>query len=505
MGMSRKSFIRWIIAGGAVSACPMGAGAAGGAKPEAEPAPKPDLHSESNTVCHQVRDGDALPMPAPRERVDIAVIGAGPSGLAAADRVQDKDFLLLEKEDHVGGNCYPESWNGLNFSTGAAWASIFSPEVARLFKLWKFEPDLKEIRGLDAAFYDGHWVPEFWNGKAGHPNHKLLGAKAGKAVDDFCRDLEKVDFEKDKESLDQRPFSELLKGRHEVLTQFWDGFGLSNWGAPAALTSAYVGIEAAKAWAKDARYTFEGGLGIGARKIYEHLSPAAKKRVRTGAPVYHVERRKRGGAVVRYMKDGQAHAVAAKSVVMAGPKYIAKHLVTGIPDEQRKAMGEMRYAPYIVVNLCFDRVVYNQAYDNWVIGAKNFTDFIPADFVTHADGGDLNRPQVLTVYCPKLEGVRPELMDDGKTRDLAQAAADELFALFPSWRKHLVEGRVFRRGHPMFMSIPGLYTRLQPAAAKDLAPVFFAHSDTASEISDLAYAAMNGIAAAEKALKFLAR
>ena len=133
-------------------------------------------------------------------------------------------------------------------------------------------------------------------------------------------------------------------------------------------------------------------------------------------------------------------------------------------------MKHMRYAPYLVYNFCFDKVVWNLNYDNWAIGAKHFTDFIPADYATHADGGDLSRKQIITVYAPKTEATRADLLDDDEVLAEAHATGNELCgSFFPSWVDHLKEVRVFRRGHPMPMSAPGSWStpgNWSPAASR---------------------------------------
>ena len=43
-------------------------------------------------------------------------------------------------------------------------------------------------------------------------------------------------------------------------------------------------------------------------------------------------------------------------------------------------MQQMRYIPYALVNLIFDKEVYRKGYDNWCPG-NSFTDFIVADWV----------------------------------------------------------------------------------------------------------------------------
>jgi hypothetical protein len=188
---------------------------------------------------------------------------------------------------------------------------------------------------------------------------------------------------------------------------------------------------------------------------------------------------------------------------MAVPKFMARRLVEGLPEAQSAAMGAMRYAPYLMVNLCFERAVWSRAYDNYPVGARAFTDFIPADFVRVGREGKPGRRQVITVYCPLDGSERQSLLDDSATLARAEAAAAEFCSMVPDAEQSLREVRVFRRGHAMPMAVPGGLTRLQPAASADFPPVFFGASDSAGEISDLAYAAFNGIAAAEKALRLL--
>ncbi|MFI5349132.1 MAG: FAD-dependent oxidoreductase, partial [Elusimicrobiota bacterium] len=458
------------------------------------------LYSEGYDVCHKVRDGEDLPAPAPDQKCGVVVIGGGASGLAAADELKGSDFLLLEKEDHVGGNSYSGEWEGLRYSTAAAWDSTPIPEFAALAKRWKF--DWKKIEGEDSACYGGKWIRNFWNGRADNPAFDEL--PFDKSVKDgfrkFLTDIEHMDFEKNVEALDSQRFSDFLKGRPPQLKAFWDQFGPSNWGAATEDTSLYVGLAAARDWFRYPHYTWEGGIGMASRRVLDSLGESGRGKIKTGCSVYKV--RRRGGKVhVSFFRDGKPQTIEARACVMATPKFITKMLVDELPADQFAAMSGMRYAPYLVFNLCFDRVVYNQGYDNWPIGAKHFTDFIPADWVAHGEGGDLGRKQVVTVYAPRPELERSEFLDDAKTLGKAHAAVDELFSLFPGWADHLKEVRIYRRGHPMPMSIPGYFTKLQPAARRDLPPVYFAHSDALGEVSDFFYAAIGGIRAAQKAAK----
>jgi oxygen-dependent protoporphyrinogen oxidase len=498
MNLSRRSFIKWLVSAGGALACPFPVSGAGGPKGGRPPS----MRSETNEVCHAVRDGYELPAPPVSEKRDVVIVGGGPSGLAAADHLGGADWLLLEKEGHLGGNAYTEEWQGLPYCTGSAWMSIFTPEVQGLVDRYRLP--LKPIEGGDAACFEGKWIADFWTGREDNPAIEQLpypdDVKRG--MRRFCAELGKLDLKKDLKKLDRMSMGDLLQGHSAPLKDYWDAFGLSNWGADAASTSASCGVEAALEWPVSKRFSFEGGLGIASRKIIDHIPEAQRGRLLTGASAYRV-RRDGKRVLVMFRRDGQDICVSAKAVIMAAPKFITRLLVEDLPPKQMEATGLMRYAPYLVHNLCFDRVVYNQAYDNFVVGAKSFTDFVPADFVAHGKGGDLNRKQVITVYSPLREEDRKSLLDDAAAVSRAQAAAEELAALFPGWADHLSEVRTYRRGHAMPMSIPGWYTDLQKKARKDHGRVFFAHSDSAGTNSDLAYAAFNGIEAAAKAKRLL--
>lgn len=56
------------------------------------------------------------------KKIRIAIIGGGPAGLSAAMYLEKKgydNYVVFEKQDHVGGKCYSPSCNGKRYEMGA--------------------------------------------------------------------------------------------------------------------------------------------------------------------------------------------------------------------------------------------------------------------------------------------------------------------------------------------------------------------------------------------------
>ncbi|MEM7433135.1 MAG: NAD(P)/FAD-dependent oxidoreductase [Pseudomonadota bacterium] len=100
---------------------------------------------------------------------DIAIVGAGAAGLAAAHRLQaaGRDFVVLEGSHRIGGRAYTELLrDGEPFDLGAHW--IHSPKVNPMFDFARREralleeedEDDSEFYTVDAYFENGAWLPD---------------------------------------------------------------------------------------------------------------------------------------------------------------------------------------------------------------------------------------------------------------------------------------------------------------------------------------------------------
>jgi protoporphyrinogen oxidase len=438
------------------------------------------LASEQNKVCHEVRDGSRFKLPEPSATHDVVIVGGGPSGLCSAYRLRHTNFLLLEKEPRLGGNAVSEQWNGRWYSTGAAYGA--DEELEKL--CLEIGMQIHRIRSVDAAIIHDQLVPEFWTGgfwKSSYPeNVKKNFAR-------FLADMKALDTEKNAEKLDAMNFAELLKPYGPELKQWFDNFGPNNWGADAENTSALIGAESVY-WGGGVqadRFTWPGGLGRISLALEAAIEQSGAGRIRQSATVIQVEPHG-SRARVSYFDRNEIKTVEAKAVIVACAKFIGKHIVKGLPPEQFRAMDAMRYAPYLVVNVCSREVIYNGSYDTNIPAPSIVVDFNVADWVENRNNPGPKRPAVLTCYVPRPESERVQILSDEYVLTFGKRVVELLNTWFPGSREKVEEVHIYRRGHPMFLAAPGVLTRLAPAIRKPLGNIFFAHSDSQGGISEYA-------------------
>ena len=140
-------------------------------------------------------------------------------------------------------------------------------------------------------------------------------------------------------------------------------------------------------------------------------------------------------------------------------------------------MHQIRYIPYAVVNLIFDKPVFNKGYDTWCPGNR-FSDFIVADWVVRNQPGYKQKYNILTCYTPLREEERGLLLTETSARQVAATVLRDFQKLFPGSNVDPLEVHLYRRGHPLYMSTPGLFTEVQPLVRQPMDRIFFANTDS---------------------------
>jgi 2-polyprenyl-6-methoxyphenol hydroxylase-like FAD-dependent oxidoreductase len=470
MPPSRREFIKFVVAGSVAAGCPIDEALL------ASPDPKllgAQVHGEHFEVCHQVRDGHQFDRPDATRNVDIVIVGGGVAGLSAAYFLRGKDWLLFEKEAQFGGNALQEEFEGQAYATGSAYA-FRGDEGDQLAS--EIGLQLPLINMPDPTIVNKTYVPDTW--KAGldqlpYPKEVVASFKK------FRDDIMKINARERMKELDVQPFSDFTSAYAAEVQQWWDGFGLSNWAATAQDSSAYVGITNAQYLIRgddDKRAILPGGLGCITHRLVEVLQPKYKERMLDNAAVVAVIQDK-DGVRVTYLHQGKLTTVSAKVALMCTPKHITSRIVLGLPSDQKTAMRHYRFAPYPVVNIIFDKPVYNRGYDNWCPGST-FTDFIVADWTVQKNPGYKQKYNILSFYTPLRESQRSTLLDEDDCKSLAARVLADFQKLLPEFNVDPVEVRIYRRGHPMFMTVPNHYTKTRLLAARAMDRIFFGNADS---------------------------
>jgi len=470
MSQSRRDFIKFVVAGSVTAGCPIDSTLLA-APPDAAAGPK--IESEHFEVCHQIRDGHSFDQPAPTQKTAIVIIGGGVAGLSAAYFLRGQDFLLLEKDDHFGGNAYQEDYEGQPFATGSAFAyrNDYGDQLSTELGL-----KLLPVNNPDPTIVNKTFVPDTWkSGIDQLPYPKEVRESFRK----FRDDIMKIKNRERVAELDSELFTKYTAGYAPEIQQWWDGYGPSNWAATTQDTSAFLGIASLQDIAsggEDQRVILPGGLGCITHKLVEVLQPQYKERLLGNTTVVAVVPEK-DEVRVAYYRENKLTTVAAKAVIVCVPKLIASRLISGLPAEQKAAMQRTRYAPYPVVNVIFDKPVYNRGYDTWCPG-NAFTDFIVADWTVRNTPGYHQKHNILTFYTPLRENQRFTLLDEDNCKRLASHVLADFQKLLPEFDANPLEVRLFRRGHPMFMAVPGQFTKNRIVAAQPMDRIFFGHNDS---------------------------
>jgi monoamine oxidase len=477
---SRRDFLKFVVAGSVAAGCPIDLSLL-----SAPDAGKPEIDGDHYDICHQVRDGHAFARPPVTKKCDVLIAGGGVSGLSAAYFLRQHDFFLLEKEPHWGGNAYMEEYDGQPFAVGSAfdYKDTASAKLAQEIGL-----TLLPINSPDPTIVNGKWVPDTWGAGL---DELPYTSPVRESFRKFRKDMLVLANDKNQEQFDSVPLTKYLKGYAPEIKQWWDAYGPSNYGAKSEDTSTMIALDELKELSEmaqdDTRVTLPGGNAVLTRKLSDILRSKYADRMIADATIVAVEPQKTG-VHVTYVQGGALRTAAAKFVVMATPKMITVRLVSGLSDDQTDAMRSFRYCPYAVINMIFDKTVYNRAYDTWCPG-NTFADMVVADWVNLKQPGYRQKNNILTFYTPISELDRNKLLNLDGCRRIAANALRDFHKLLPEFQAEPIEVHFYRRGHPLFLSAPGIFTKVIPAASHPLDRIVFANTDSVGPES-LVYAAV---------------
>ena len=389
-----------------------------------------------------MRDGGTIPAPSSGRSAQVCIVGGGLSGLAAAYRLRDTDVVLLEHLESTGGHCARGRWRDVYYSECAAYFVEPEDPLDKFYEEMKFPIKKIEEPSDSALIADKYVLDTFGTGA----NKLPFPDAARKDFVRMRREMEKLlesddypnmpiaDATAEARKLDRMTWADWLlkdRGFHPAVKIFVDLYCRSALGAPSSEhLSAFAGLNF---WASEfmPRYTFPGGNALAAEMLHAAVEKAGRGRIVNPATAVFVEPRGSDVAVTYLDREGKAHLVEAKTVIMACPKFVARHLVKGIPKDQDAAMRELTYGSYVVANVLCSEPIVEASYDTWTDEAP-FTDFIVADWVTRSGVARRapTRHQVISVYWPTAYDHESPLKD-GSYAAYRDGAIEGLAKLLP--------------------------------------------------------------------------
>jgi len=499
------------------------------------------IRGASLSVGHKLRQiGNATleQAPTPARRVGVAIVGAGPSGLSAAWRLEqlnEPDYLVFELERHAGGTSAYGTDGVVAYPWGAHYVPVPRPDnralVGLLDEMGVIERDqhggiVGKERYLvrepeERLFAAGKWHRGLFPTELSSSDDLAQLARFNREIDAWvawrdgrgrraftlpvnrCSDDAEVTV-LDKTSalnwLDERGlFSRRLRWYVEYACRDDYGSSLDTTSAWAMLfyfasRMSAPGVESAGflAWPE------------GNGRLVKHLSQPLGARLQTGQIVTDILPSEAGVQVCALDTErGTLTRYLAEHVILAVPKFIVPRVLRPWRDRPPPHIAAFSYGAWLVANLHLRHrpksVGQELAWDNVIFDSPSLG-YVAATHQQLADYG----PTILTYYRPFLDkdpdAARRRLAELTHS-DFCDAIMTDLGRAHRDLDEAIERIDVWRWGHAMVRPTPGfVWSAARKKAAEPFGRVHFAHSDL-SGLALFEEAQDRGIYAAEAVLR----
>ena len=370
--------------------------------------------------------------PEPSEEVNVAVIGGGISGMAAAFALREYNPVIFELHDRFGGNAQGGTINGAEFSLGSAY--FITPDPNTLLDDFYRDLGLHDVVRTDEipapVEINGEINDDIWTGLGVAKEDVPAYEAYRKLVMEMANNYPDV------------PFSEqwmIDLDRLSLREHIEQEMGMPVPAALAAAIQAYCYASFLGRVGKKSRQRLDGtswrpkssedGCSLGATRGWPTNSGAnsafliAKTRpmrrifVQAGGRLILASRPTGDGWSLGLSQTGPTNHCSPKEVVMACAKNIARHIIHDLEADDPELYLAMRLPrrAYLVANVIVDRPIPLDFYDIFLLEnpenfpmsqgeAQNFwryTDVTNGSFTPGPNANNIpRRPSVLTLYWP---------------------------------------------------------------------------------------------------------
>jgi monoamine oxidase len=410
---------------------------------------------------------------------EVVVVGAGLSGLTAAWFLRQRDVLVLEAGEEIGGVCQSGNYQGVLYPAGSAY--FYYPWEAS-WQEWYRELGLALDEALisppmSALFHEGRWYPDCFS-ETGIRSLPLPapGVDGLLKLGEDLATLELGDLGQDtlpRPELDKVSLAHYLENERGLPREV-------TWLlAPYCRSCLGAGPEAVSAWAGIFFLMSEFSPGSraaafpeGNARLAQVLAQALPRPPRRRQTLVGLRSHPRGVDLLVWDEGEKGfYRWQAGAVVLAVGKFLARHLLSPGCGWRNEDFQPFRYSSYMVAALCGAISLEAPGYENWVTGSGEITDFILTPRVFREGR------RVLVAFAPQPypQGRSPLLT--ARAEDLARNLLTALENRFPGIGKEVEEVRLYRFGHAQVVPYPGFLTFLRGGFAAAQGRVILAHSD----------------------------
>ena len=416
------------------------------------------------------------------ERVELAVVGAGLSGLTAAQYLRDREVMVLEAESRIGGVCLPGSYQGIPYPAGSAY--FYEPDEAA-GRAWFQELGLDLEDALvappaSALYHGGVWYPDCFS-PAGLRTLPL-SPQVQEGLIRFAGELAELEEtweplgaeilsypELDGYSL--RDYLETERGFPPELTRLFDPYTRSCLGAGPEDISAWAGLVFLMSeFSPTSRIA---AFPEGNARLIGALAASLAKPVKVQQTVMglHIE----PDAINLLVWDGKARRLwrlMAGAVIVAAGKFLARRLLPPNCGWDLENFRAFRYSSYVVAALCGRLSLRAPGFENWVVGEGAFSDFIVAPRTAPP-----GTSRVMVVYAPQPSLQGRELLLHREPEDMAREILLAVDCQFPGTGGEVEEIHLYRFGHAQVVPYPGFLTFLKSRLTSQQGRLILANAD----------------------------
>jgi oxygen-dependent protoporphyrinogen oxidase len=423
--------------------------------------------------------------PTASEHHEVVVVGGGIAGLAAAWTLRDRDVLVLEAADRVGGRIRSEARGRYWLNFGAHVFGGADSTTGRLIDETGVEamtvPGILTAVSLNGTLLASGRVETYpFRLPLSLPDRlallrvglrlRLYVARYGRIARPRPGEPEEERRARTLAFLGDRSFADFLGPLPPEVDALFRPTIQRSSGEPEGVAAGY-GIGYFHLVWNRADGLSRNILG-GPSTLTGAIASALGERVRTSSRVEEVVR-DGDGVCVRYLDHGRSCTVHARCAVVATPAYATRKILRELlPDETEQALGKITYGPYAAAailtaetsSMPWDGVYAIATPKRSFNMLFNTANVLRAREMRREPGG------TLMVYAGARLGQR--LLELGDEQ-IASAFVDDLHDLFPEARGIVREVVVQRWEQGLPYPSPGRH-RIQPALERPLENVFLA-------------------------------